>query len=188
MGIISTGVILERSSTQEGMGPPEANSHQRSSRALWPPATTHLNRSYLRLEGEQARLKKAADRKRTSATDHSIFPAALKCGALRSRHMASNLVNRGLPKPAIMEGQSSYQSARHVEWRCELTFVDFCVTIYEARPGSYRNLWGSQPLTYKVGIAHEADGTTVAPGSQPGANLFSPECPTRGLLQGGKPA
>jgi len=42
--------------------------------------------------------------------------------------------------------------------------------------------------TYKGEEAHEADGTTVGLGSQPCSNIFSPECPTRDLLQGGKPA
>lgn len=44
-----------------------------------------------------------------------------------------------------------------------------------------------QPLTCKGEVAHEADGTTVGRGPQPRPNLSSPECPTRGLLKGGKP-
>ena len=44
-----------------------------------------------------------------------------------------------------------------------------------------------QPLTCKGEVAHEADGTTVGRGPQPRPNLSSPECPTRGLLQGRKP-
>lgn len=42
-------------------------------------------------------------------------------------------------------------------------------------------------LTYEGEIAHEADGITVGCGSPLRPNLFSPECPTRGLPQGGKP-
>ena len=55
------------------------------------------------------------------------------------------------------------------------------------RPVSYGPL-GLQSLTYKGEVAHEADGTTVGLGSQPCPNFSSPECPTRGPLQGGKPA
>ena len=43
------------------------------------------------------------------------------------------------------------------------------------------------PLTCKGDVAHEADGTTVGRGSSLCPNLLSPECPTRGLPQGGKP-
>ena len=50
------------------------------------------------------------------------------------------------------------------------------------------NLRGPKPLTCEGEVAHEADRTTVGRGSQPRPNLFSPECPTRGLPQGGKPA
>ena len=55
------------------------------------------------------------------------------------------------------------------------------------RPGSYGPL-RLQSLTCKGEVAHEADGATVGLGSQPCPNLSSPECPTRGLPQGGKPA
>jgi hypothetical protein len=54
------------------------------------------------------------------------------------------------------------------------------------RPAGYQPL-GLQPLTCKGEIAHEADGTTFGRGAQPSPNLSSPECPTRGLPQGGKP-
>ena len=54
------------------------------------------------------------------------------------------------------------------------------------RPDSYGPL-RLQPLTCKGEVAHEADGTTVGRGPQPCPNLSSPECPTRGLPQGGKP-
>jgi hypothetical protein len=54
------------------------------------------------------------------------------------------------------------------------------------RPASYGPL-RLQPLTCKGEVAHEADGVTVRSGPQPPLNLRSPECPTRGLQQGGKP-
>ena len=62
----------------------------------------------------------------------------------------------------------------------------FCAKIPASRPGSYGPL-RHQSLTCKGEVAHEADGTTVGCGPQPRPNLLSPECPTRGLLQGGKP-
>src|SRR6185312_3474702 len=43
------------------------------------------------------------------------------------------------------------------------------------------------PLTYEGEVAHEAEVSTVGCGPQPHPNLLSPECPTRGLPQGGKP-
>jgi hypothetical protein len=54
------------------------------------------------------------------------------------------------------------------------------------RPDSYGPSRLS-PLTYEGEVAHEADDTTVGRGPQPYPNLSSPECPTRGLPQGGKP-
>ena len=41
-------------------------------------------------------------------------------------------------------------------------------------------------LTYDEEVANEADGITVGRGFPPRPNLFSPECSTRGHLQGGK--
>jgi hypothetical protein len=54
------------------------------------------------------------------------------------------------------------------------------------RPDSYGPSRLS-PLTYEGEVAHEADDPTVGCGPQPQPNLSSPECPTRGLPQGGKP-
>jgi hypothetical protein len=54
------------------------------------------------------------------------------------------------------------------------------------RPGSYQSL-RLKPLTIKGEVVHEADGTTVAHGSQPCANLSSKECPACDLPIGGKP-
>lgn len=42
-------------------------------------------------------------------------------------------------------------------------------------------------LTYEGEVAHEADGITVGCSTPLRPNLFSPECPTRGLPKGGKP-
>src|SRR5262245_47668985 len=49
------------------------------------------------------------------------------------------------------------------------------------------DLRGSNLITYEGEVAHEAVDSTVGCGPQPQPNLLSPECPTRGLPQGGKP-
>jgi len=57
----------------------------------------------------------------------------------------------------------------------------------KVRPDSYGPL-RLQPHTCKGEVAHEADETTAGRDAQPRPDLLSPECPTRGLPPGGKPA
>ena len=126
---------------------------------------------------------------RTMGNRHYAIHPKGKCRASRTITADRRCVPNNV---GLMRRHSSHLSGHRPIERDSHKTVEFsarksCVRKRMVRPDSYGPL-RLQPLTCKGEVAHEADGTTVGRGSQPRPNLSSPECPTRGLPQGGKPA